>query len=61
MCPYYDSKSKTCLLYKTLQTDYQIRTYCMQLEKPFTECLNYKEAKRVNGGTVPPPYKYKYH
>ena len=59
MCPYYNEQYKICLLYKTTQSDYNRNAYCMECKKDYTDCPNYKECARSNGGIVPPPYKYK--
>ena len=59
MCPYYNEDYKKCIIYKTYPSDYTRKTFCMECDKPYKECANYKESKRVNGGEVPPPYKYK--
>ena len=59
MCPYYNEQYNLCRIYKTTPLDYTKRVHCLECEKSYKECPNYKECARVNGGTVPPPYKYK--
>lgn len=59
MCPYYHEQYKICLLYKTTQPEYHKKAYCMEYDKDHKDCPNYKECARANGGTVPPPYKYR--
>lgn len=58
MCPYFDEKYKQCKIYKTQQSAYNEKAYCHECEKPYTQCPNYLEMKRVYNGNPPPPYKF---
>ncbi len=57
MCPYYNEAYRYCKIYKTTPTEYTARAYCMECEKDYKGCPNYREMVRVNGYPVP-PYKY---
>ena len=59
MCPYFHEKYEVCLLYNTLQQGYHKKAYCEECEKDHRDCPNYKQCAKSNGGTVPPPYKYR--
>lgn len=59
MCPYFDRDYKKCLLFKTYPREDNIRRFCEECDRPYDECANYKWAKEINHGSVPPPYKYK--
>ena len=60
MCPYYSKERKVCKIYDVLyrEGEYHTDKYCLEKQYSYTECANYKECKRVNGGIAPPPSKY---
>ena len=58
MCPYYNRDNNTCKIYKTTPLNYIKDEYCMEMKCDYTECPNYKQCARANGGIAPPPYKF---
>lgn len=58
MCPYYNENNNTCKIYKTLQSEYNAKTFCREESKSCTECANYKACKNSYGGIMPPPSRF---
>ena len=59
MCPYYNREYKKCIIFKSYPLEETITWYCEECRRPYTECPNYQESKRIHNGIVPPPYTYK--
>ncbi len=58
MCPYYNADYCKCKIFNSYPLEETQNWYCKEMRRPYTECPNYNESKRIHGGTVPPPYKY---
>lgn len=59
MCPYYNRDYKKCIIFGIVPLEDTQRRYCEECVRPYTECPNYNRSKEINGGSVPPPYRYK--
>ena len=60
MCPYWNERLKLCRIFSTSSpSDNCIETWCREGGADWSDCPNYEQAKRYNGGTVPSPEYYK--